>query len=397
MKISILALAGAVSLVAGFSAAHARETDLYQLYQTTGYAPASGVITDAHGNVFGMTPIGGNGSCTADAGCGTIYELSPPSQQGQPWNFSVLYNFQNAGDGWSPNTQLTLGPDGSLFGYPSAGSNGIVFQLVPPAKGGNSWTYQILYQFTGGADGNLLYVYSPLILHRGALYGIASGGSNACGQLGCGSVFKLTPPKSGNGSWTEKTLYSFAGGSDSGIPDAIVGFDGQNALYVSTTLGNGAVAKLTPRANHGAWNETVITSFNGGNDGAGPGNLVLAGTGTLYGIASTGENGLAFQLSQSGGSWTRTTIAQISDHHYGPTSLAQGANGTLVGAIAGDPDYFNGGIFELTPANGGWTYSVLYNFRSDQEPVNVVTGRGGHLFGVTTGGYATNGTLFELR
>jgi len=403
MKMLVLAVAGVVSLASGPAASSATpkrsEIQLYQLDQASGYGPTGGVVTDSHGNIFGATPIGGTGSCTGGAGCGTIYEVSPPAQRGQQWTFNVLYNFQNNGDGWAPDSRLTPGPDGSLYGYPSAGSYGIVFHLVPPANGQGAWTYQILYTFSGSADGNLGYVNSPLILHDKRLYGIAGGGSsNACGQIGCGIVFKLVPPKSGTGSWTKTNLYSFKGGSDGGVPDSIAGFNGQTALFVSTTLNNGAVAQFTPpTGGHGAWNESVITTFGGGHDGSYPGNLVLAGAGTLYGIANTGRSGLVFDLVESGGSWTRTTIADISDHHYGPTSLAAGLNGSLIGAIAGDPDYFNGGIFELTPGTSGWTAHILYNFGADQDPINAVIGRGGHIYGVTNGGYITFGTVFELQ
>jgi hypothetical protein len=154
-------------------------------------------------------------------------------------------------DGYSPLAQLTLGPNGSLYGYTAAGSDGTVFQLVPPAGGSGAWTYQILYVFTGHKDSNLLYESSPLMRRGDSLYGIASGGSKACGAPGCGSVFRLKPPASGTGSWSEKTLYEFVGGTDSGEPNWIAGPDSGGSLYVATSLGNGAVVEVSPPADHG--------------------------------------------------------------------------------------------------------------------------------------------------
>jgi hypothetical protein len=81
--------------------------------------------------------------------------------------------------------------------------------------------------------------------------------------------------------------------------------------------------------------------------------------------------------------------------------LAEGAAGSLIGAIEGDFDFFAGSVFQLTPpaGGGGWTYSELWNFNHgpDRNPLNVVTGLGGNLFGVLEGGDSSNGSLFELR
>ena len=35
----------------------------------------------------------------------------------------------------------------------------------------------------------------------------------------CGTVFKLSPPKTKGGKWTEKVLHSFAGGTDGATPN----------------------------------------------------------------------------------------------------------------------------------------------------------------------------------
>jgi hypothetical protein len=101
-----------------------------------------------------------------------------------------------------------------------------------------------------------------------------------------------------------------------------------------------------------------------------------------------------------GSGWTRTTIADIAHRYYGPSSLAAGPDGSLIGVIGGDYDFFPGAVFQLTPGNGGaWTYAELCNFDRgpDRNPVNVVTGRGGHLFGTLNGGDSGFGGLFEVK
>jgi len=404
MKSRLFALTGTLLLAAGLTApatAGSRPIGLYKFDGASGYDPDGGVIADRSGTVYGTTDIGGSGPCDGGAGCGTVYALSPPKDGGKAWTLAVLYNFQGGQDGYYPTSQLTLGPHGSLFGTTAAGNNGNVFQLLPPAGGTGPWTFQILYTFTGKKDGSLGNAVSPLILHGGKLYGVAYGGSKVCGQAGCGSVFELSPPAGGSGSWTEKTLYEFPGGAGSGEPTSIVGPDTGKSFYVSTVLGDGAVVQISSPDGHGKWTATVLTTFNGGDDGSGPASLVLMPGDALYGIASASKAGFAFELTEANGAWTRTKIADIAHRFYGPTSLAAGPDGSLVGAIFGDVDFFPGAVFQLTPPQNGddWTYAELCNFDHgpDRNPVNVVTGKGGHLFGVLNGGDSGNGALFEVR
>jgi hypothetical protein len=215
-------------------------------------------------------------------------------------------------------------------------------------------------------------------------------------------VFRLAR-QPGQTAWTKETLFRFTGGATSGEPSWIVGPDAAGGLYVSTGHGHGVVARIAPPASRGMWSETVLTRFAGGADGYGPDNLVLA-NGTLYGLATVRRNSIAFQLTPPAGDsagWTRTIIATVESHGSGPVSLAQGVGGTLIGAIEGTVDVSNGSVFELTPppAGGAWTATELWNFNNgpDQNPLNVVTGFGGHLYGVLQGGDSTLGSVFELR
>ena len=97
-----------------------------------------------------------------------------------------------------------------------------MYKLSPPAMVCKSvlcpWTETPLYQFTGGADGGNPEG-TPIFHNAGNLYGTASGG----GTGNNGVVFKLTPSGSG---WTESVLYSFTGFPDGAGPFSGEAFDG---------------------------------------------------------------------------------------------------------------------------------------------------------------------------
>jgi uncharacterized repeat protein (TIGR03803 family) len=80
-----------------------------------------------------------------------------------------------------------LDASGNIFGTThcdGVNSAGTIFELTPSA---GSWTYSLLYTFTGGNDG--LYSISNLVMKRGKLYGTTiDGGAN-----GAGVIYRLTP------------------------------------------------------------------------------------------------------------------------------------------------------------------------------------------------------------
>jgi uncharacterized repeat protein (TIGR03803 family) len=95
-----------------------------------------------------------------------------------------------------------------LFGTTSIGGSsdfGIVFSLTPNAAG-TVWTESILYTFTGLSDGGK--PYAGLVFKSTSLYGTTLDG----GTHSQGAVFELTPPVKSGGAWTETVLYSFTGG-----------------------------------------------------------------------------------------------------------------------------------------------------------------------------------------
>jgi hypothetical protein len=64
--------------------------------------PNRNLVFDAAGNLYGIAATGGNASCTL-GGCGTIFELSPPSAPGGDWTEATLYTFIGGTDGIYPN------------------------------------------------------------------------------------------------------------------------------------------------------------------------------------------------------------------------------------------------------------------------------------------------------
>lgn len=264
-----------------------------------GGEPGAGVISDSLGRLYGTTPLGGKQKC------GVVFRLTPPSKSGGEWTEEALYNFTCGSDGTSPESGLIMDNAGNLYGTTVAGGVncapggcGTVYELTPPSGGKGIWIESVLYAFAGGSDGG--GPYAGLIFDSaGALYGTtADGGDLTCNSgYGCGTVFKLRPAEHG-GIWTETVVYAFTSGSDGFYPQTGVTLDGAGALYGTTTYGGGAACvndgcgtafKLTPPAGGiGAWTETILHAFAGGTDGSFPGApLLLVGT-SLYGTTYEG-------------------------------------------------------------------------------------------------------------
>ena len=305
-----------------------------------GASPASALISDSHGNLYGTAVYGGNTSgsnCPGQdppTGCGVVFELTPPSGGTGPWTETVLYTFQGGSDGAYPQSSLIFDSRGNLFGTTSNGGKlsgscsglggcGVVFELSPPSGGKAPWTETVLYTFQGGNDG--AFPYASLIFDsNGNLYGTTSGGGTGLD----GTVFELSPPSGSPSTWTETALYSFTGSSDGGSPLAGVIFDSSGNLYGTTYSGAhglGVVFELSPPSGgSGSWSEDVLFVFTGHGDGGLPfAGLTFDSKGNLYGTTAiggltsgatckkSGGCGVVFELSPPGvGSddWTETPI-----------------------------------------------------------------------------------------
>jgi hypothetical protein len=160
----------------------------------------------------------------------------------------VLYSFKRewrrlvslcgAAPGWFGHALGT-----TQFGGPNG--DGAVFRLV---KSGGGWKEQILYSFTGGADGG--EPLGTLIMDKnGALYGTTPEGG-CPGHSGGGTVFKLTPSVIGP-AWSETVLHCFTGDNGDGCyPEGGAALDRQRVLYGTTMAGGtanlGTVWEIVP-------------------------------------------------------------------------------------------------------------------------------------------------------
>jgi uncharacterized repeat protein (TIGR03803 family) len=211
--------------------------------------PQGPLLAGTGGKLYGTRAALSGLVARCPPGCGTVFELDPPAGAGAAWTERVLYRFKGGSDGSFPTGGL-VARAGSLYGTTAKGGAadcsdfsgcGTVFRLTPPATNGQPWTETVLYRFQGRNDGAFP---NPLTYRNGVFYGTtgAGGASKYCPPFGCGSVFALTPPTAG-AVWTEKVIYSFkgftrTGGDGLGPSGALLA--GQDGRFYGVTSSGGA-------------------------------------------------------------------------------------------------------------------------------------------------------------
>src|SRR5262245_13777887 len=236
--------------------------------------PTGGLFMDGSGNLYGTTLFGGHGNCRP-FGCGTIYRLDPDG------NLDVLHEFSGGSDGSQPFGPLVPDANGNLYGVAQSGGDlscpefpesgcGTVFRLATTGK------LTVLHTFHGGADGASPQPGLLVDSVAGALFGATATGGNS----GHGTVFKI----SGNRQYT--ILHRFKGGKDGSAPNGSLVSDPAGNLY-GTTQTNDPVATLgTVFVLNPAGRLKVLHQFVGDVDGAVPFAGVIRDTeGHLYGTA----------------------------------------------------------------------------------------------------------------
>ena len=207
---------------------------------------------------------------------------------------------------------------------------------------------------------------------------------------------------------TEAVLYKF-NGSSIGVnssPDLIAGGDGR--LYGITQVGGagyGTAYELSANGD-GGWKETTLHTFTiNSGDGYIPQALAIDGKGNLFGTTYLGganERGVLYELSPAAGEWTETILFS-----FGEGSAGADPFGNLIidaeGDIFGTEDINTTGnveaVYQASPSNG-YAPNVIYN-------TNFITATGGlgglamdasgNIFGISVQAYSPQIAIaFEL-
>jgi uncharacterized repeat protein (TIGR03803 family) len=372
----------------------------YSFQFSDGSSPNGDLILDSSGNLYGTTQFGGTSNR------GLVYKLDGKGHQ------TILYTFTGGSDGGTPIGRLLRDSSGNLYGITSLGGDsscscGTVFKL---AKNGS---FKVLHSFKGGKDGaqNQGQPELGLVMVNGDLYGSASfGGVIGCdGDLGCGLVFKVTQSgketvlyrftgkadgafpqdlitdKAGNlygetgGSYVQgnagtvfkmdttgklTNLYTFPGGTlgisprwrlvrnTNGVMYGVTQFGGKAPCPIAS-IGCGVVFKLDA-----AEKESVLHTFGKkSKDGQEPSGALLDVAGSLYGMTfyggianSTCTFGCGTIYRVGGGQYSVLYRFTGANDGWNPTGgLTEDASGNLYGVASNGGSGGNGVVFKITP------------------------------------------------
>jgi uncharacterized repeat protein (TIGR03803 family) len=399
MKLTTLLLM--TLLFTGLTAATAQTFKVFYTFNfSDGSSPNGGLITDSTGNFYGTTQFGGTSNR------GLVFKLDPSGQQ------TILYTFTGSSDEGIPIGRLIRDSAGNLYGITSLGGDptcscGTVFKLA--ANG----SLKVLHAFKGGKDGsqNQGQPELGLVMVDGDLYGSASfGGVSGCdGSLGCGMVFKvtqsgketvlhrftgqadgafpqdLTADKAGN-------IYGAAGGSyKAGNAGTIFKFDTTGKMTTLYTFPGGAAGN-SPRwhlLRNASGTFHGVTQFGGDTTNCA---IASAGCGVVFTVDASGKERVlhTFGKKASGGEEPSGGLFDVAGNFYGVTVYG--------GTVNSNCTFGCGAVYRV---NNSGNYSVLHRFTGGADgglPSGSLTeDASGNLYGATDqGGNGNNGVIYKI-
>jgi uncharacterized repeat protein (TIGR03803 family) len=331
------------------------------------------------------------------AGATLVSMIFIPLEAAQASQEQILYSFSGGADGQQPWAGVVRDDSGNTYGVATfAGSNencgpsgcGTVFKLT------SDGTFSVIHNFNSDDGANPA---SDLIrdADTGDLYGTTLGG----GSGGAGTIFKLTQ------GGTLTTLHAF-NGTDGFNPEGRLVRDNKGNLY-GTAYGGGANNKGVVYKLSAKGKLKLLHSFAGGaNDGWNPtnGGLAMDRDGTLYGMTQfggTNDYGIIFRIARDGTFTLMHSFIGGNDGRYPATGLITDKSGNVYGTTQGGGGnnsctYGCGTVFKMTP---GGTVTVLHAFQGGSDGANplsqLLRTKSGTLYGTTNDG--SKGTVFKLK
>lgn len=338
-----------------------------------GDSPATGLIQDSSGNLYGTTTQGGANSVgtvfEVMKGSGTITDLAA---------FDGTYSSEPRG--------LVMDSSGNLYG-PAAGPfafflGDVVFELP---KGSSTIATLASIGNREGTDVSLI------MGSDGNLYGASNNGN----VFTTGTIFELS-----KGSGTISTLARF-GNTDQVIDGSLIA-DNSGNLY-GTAVGlsltdDGTLFELAK----GSTTITTLASFHGSNGTTPRGPLVIDNGGNLYGV-TTGDlrsnDGTVFEVQKGSGTVTTLAVFDGANGNNPRGGLVMDRSGNLYGTTVLGGAYNDGTVFELAKGSSTITTLVSFDGANGSEPNGtLLIGSDGNLYGTTAaGGTSNKGTIFEVQ
>ena len=367
---------------------------LYQLKADDALSPAGGLVLASDGLLYGTTKFGKAGELN---GTGAIFKIAASGS-----GFSIIHRFAlstgsnqelnpvNA-DGAYPEAELVEGADGYLYGVARAGGpngTGTIFKI---SRDGTD--FKLLHSFaavtsssTSGITVTLDGAAPTGPLVAGAdnfFYGTASQG----GANGRGVVFRIAFDGTGFqvlhvfSATTADATTGLLENADGATPLGGLLDGGDGFLYGMTSQGgadgNGVIFAIPADGSTFA----VLHSFTGANGARPVAELMVASSGKLYGVTSTGgvnssgtatTLGTIFSIDRAGTNFSSLYSFDGKQGSLPSSKLLETAPGVFVGLAANAGNCGYGTAFRFSLAGD----TVTGNVRCGQKKNSYDTGGG---------------------
>jgi uncharacterized repeat protein (TIGR03803 family) len=376
-------------------------TTLVNFDYTNGQFPESPLIQGLDGNLYGTYLLGG------PDGVGGVFRLTPQGLLTQASNFCGGYNGCAGSREWG----IMQTREGTFYGTSQEGGTGAgnMFTMTPQLVGADFADF--------GDKGGQNPLSAPILGTDGNFWGVGIAGTknnNSNCDLGCGSIYKVTPE---GAVTTEHAFCAQPNCADGWAPVGSLLQASDGNFYGTTNAGGattgclfsegcGTIFKMTLQKVF-----TTLFTFSGtGSDGGNVWDVALIeGTdGALYGATSAGGlygGGTVFKITTAGVFTTLynfCALANCADGSQPQGGLIQASDGNFYGTTSVTGPNGGGTIYRITPAGA---FTNVYSFCSlsgcadgSYPPSALFQATDGRIYGVTNdGGTDESGTVFRLN